>query len=157
MKLEYIGLSEMEGSLIYLDGVSGIGYDEMAEISLENGEKRYGRVIMLDGSRAVLQVFEGTKGISLENARTNFTGHPMELALSTEMLGRIFDGAGRPIDGLGELYPEERRNISRLCHQPRLSNLPQKLHLYGHFRHRRYVHADSRTKAAHFLWGRYAP
>ena len=111
MKLEYIGLSEMEGSLIYLDGVSGIVYDEMAEISLENGEKRYGRVIMLDGSRAVLQVFEGTKGISLENARTNFTGHPMELALSTEMLGRIFDGAGRPIDGLGELYPEERRNI----------------------------------------------
>ncbi len=112
MKLEYIGLSEMEGSLIYLDGVSGIGYDEMAEISLENGEKRYGRVIMLDGSRAVLQVFEGTKGISLENARTNFTGHPMELDLSTEMLGRIFDGAGRPIDGLGELYPEERRNIN---------------------------------------------
>lgn len=112
MKLEYIGLSQMEGSLIYLDGVSGIGYDEMAEISLENGEKRYGRVIMLDGSRAVLQVFEGTHGISLENARTNFTGHPMELALSTEMLGRIFDGAGRPIDGLGELYPEERRNIN---------------------------------------------
>lgn len=61
MKLEYIGLSQMEGSLIYLDGVSGIGYDEMAEISLTNGEKRYGRVIMLDGSRAVLQVFEGTK------------------------------------------------------------------------------------------------
>lgn len=112
MKLEYIGLSQMEGSLIYLDGVSGIGYDEMAEISLENGEKRYGRVIMLDGSRAVLQVFEGTHGISLENARTNFTGHPMELALSSEMLGRIFDGAGRPIDGLGELYPEERRNIN---------------------------------------------
>ena len=112
MKLEYIGLTKMEGSLIYLDGVSGVGYDEMAEISLENGEKRYGRVIMLDGSRAVLQVFEGTKGISLENARTNFTGKPMELALSTEMLGRIFDGAGRPIDGLGELYPEERRNIN---------------------------------------------
>ena len=112
MKLEYIGLSQMEGSLVYLDGVSGIGYDEVAEITLENGQKRYGRVIMLEGSRAVLQVFEGTRGISLENARTNFTGHPMELALSTEMLGRIFDGAGRPIDGLGELYPEERRNIN---------------------------------------------
>lgn len=112
MKLEYIGLSEMVGSLIFLDGVSGIGYDEMAQITLANGEKRYGRVIQLDGSRAVLQVFEGTKGISLENARTNFTGKPMELSLSTEMLGRIFDGAGRPIDGLGELYPEERRNIN---------------------------------------------
>lgn len=112
MKLEYIGLSEMVGSLIFLDGVSGIGYDEMAEITLENGQKRYGRVIQLDGSRAVLQVFEGTRGISLENARTNFTGKPMELSLSTEMLGRIFDGAGRPIDGLGELFPEERRNIN---------------------------------------------
>lgn len=112
MKLEYIGLSEMVGSLIFLDGVSGIGYDEMAEITLENGQKRYGRVIQLDGSRAVLQVFEGTKGISLENARTNFTGKPMELSLSTEMLGRIFDGTGRPIDGLGELFPEERRNIN---------------------------------------------
>ena len=118
MKLEYIGLSEMVGSLIFLDGVSGIGYDEMAEISLSNGQKRYGRVIQLDGSRAVLQVFEGTQGISLENARTNFTGKPMELALSTEMLGRIFDGAGRPIDGLGELFPEERRNINGSAMNP---------------------------------------
>ncbi len=118
MKLEYIGLSEMVGSLIFLDGVSGIGYDEMAQITLENGQKRYGRVIQLDGTRAVLQVFEGTKGISLENARTNFTGKPMELALSTEMLGRIFDGAGRPIDGLGELFPEERRNINGSAMNP---------------------------------------
>ena len=112
MKLEYIGLSEMAGSLIFLDGVSGIGYDEMAQITLENGQKRYGRVIQLEGQRAVLQVFEGTKGISLENAHTNFTGKPMELALSREMMGRIFDGVGRPIDGLGELFPEERRNIN---------------------------------------------
>ena len=118
MKLEYIGLSEMVGSLIFLDGVSGIGYDEVAEISLSSGEKRYGRVIQLDGSRAVLQVFEGTRGISLENARTNFTGRPMELSLSSEMLGRIFDGAGRPIDGLGEVFPEERRNINGSAMNP---------------------------------------
>ena len=127
MKLEYIGLSQMEGSLVYLDGVSGIGYDEVAEITLENGQKRYGRVIMLEGSRAVLQVFEGTRGISLENARTNFTGHPMELALSTEMLGRIFDGAGRPIDGLGELYPEERRNINGSATFSTASMVPSRL------------------------------
>jgi V/A-type H+-transporting ATPase subunit B len=112
MRTEYIGLSQMQGSLIFLEGVSGVSYDEMAEITLDNGERRYGRVIMLDGTRAVLQVFEGTRGISLENARTRFTGRPMELALSTEMLGRIFDGAGNPIDGLGEVYPEERRNIN---------------------------------------------
>lgn len=74
MRLEYIGLSELSGSLIALEGVTGAAYDEMAEITLENGERRYGRVILLDGDKAVLQVFEGTRGISLENARTHFTG-----------------------------------------------------------------------------------
>ena len=112
MRMEYIGLSELSGSLIALQGVEDVAYDEMAEITLENGERRYGRVITVDGDKAILQVFEGTKGISLENARTHFTGKPMDIALSHEMLGRIFDGAGRPIDGLGELYPEQRRNIN---------------------------------------------
>ena len=112
MRMEYIGLSELSGSLIALQGVENVAYDEMAEITLENGERRYGRVITIDGDKAILQVFEGTKGISLENARTHFTGRPMDIALSHEMLGRIFDGAGRPIDGLGEIYPEQRRNIN---------------------------------------------
>ncbi len=112
MRLEYIGLSELSGSLIALEGVQGVAYDEMAEVTLENGERRYGRVILIDGDRVVLQVFEGTRGISLENASTHFTGKSMDIALSKEMLGRVFDGAGRPIDGLGEIYPEERRNIN---------------------------------------------
>ena len=77
-----------------------------------DGSRRYGRVILIEGDKAVLQVFEGTRGISLENTRTHFTGKPMDIALSKEMLGRVFDGAGRPIDGLGELYPDERRNIN---------------------------------------------
>ena len=112
MRMEYIGLSELSGSLIALEGVSGVSYDEMAEVTLDSGERRYGRVILIDGDMVILQVFEGTKGISLENARTHFTGKPMELALSGEMLGRVFDGAGRPIDGLGSIYPAERRNIN---------------------------------------------
>ena len=112
MRLEYIGLSELSGSLITLEGVSGVSYDETAEITLENGTVRNGRVILIDGDRVVLQVFEGTRGVSLDNARTHFTGEPVKLALSKEMLGRVFDGAGRPIDGLGELYPEERRDIN---------------------------------------------
>jgi len=112
MKLEYIGLSELSGSLIALDGVTGVSYDEVAEITLDSGEHRMGRVITIDGERVVLQVFEGTRGISLENARTHFTGKPMEIALSPEMLGRVFDGAGRPIDGLGAIYQEESRNIN---------------------------------------------
>ena len=112
MRLEYIGLSELSGSLIALEGVKDVAYDEMAEVTLENGERRYGRVILIDGDRVVLQVFEGTRGISLENASTHFVGKSMDIALSKEMLGRVFDGAGRPIDALGEIYPEERRNIN---------------------------------------------
>ena len=112
MRMEYTGLGDISGSLIALDGVTDVSYDELAEITMRNGSKRYGRVIMLEGERAILQVFEGTKGMSLENASTHFTGRPMDIALSKEMLGRIFDGAGRPIDGLGELYPDERRNIN---------------------------------------------
>lgn len=112
MRIEYIGLSQISGSLVFLDGVSGVSYDDMAEITLDNGQRRYGRVTKLEGDRVALQIFEGTKGISLESARTRFTGKPMELALSSEMLGRVFDGSGNPIDGLGELYPEERRNIN---------------------------------------------
>ena len=112
MRLEYIGLSELSGSLIALEGVKDVAYDEMAEVTLENGERRYGRVILIDGDRVVLQAFEGTRGISLENASTHFTGKSMDIALSKEMLGRVFDGAGRPIDALGEIYPEERRNIN---------------------------------------------
>ena len=112
MRLEYTGLSDLNGSLVALEGVSGVSYDEMAELVMADGSRRYGRVILIEGDRAVLQVFEGTRGISLENTSTHFTGKPMDIALSKEMLGRVFDGAGRPIDGLGELYPDERRNIN---------------------------------------------
>ena len=97
MRLEYIGLSELSGSLIALEGVKNVAFDEMAEVTLESGERRYGRVILIDGDRVVLQVFEGTRGISLENASTHFTGKSMDIALSKEMLGRVFDGAGRPM------------------------------------------------------------
>ncbi|MCL2083917.1 MAG: V-type ATP synthase subunit B [Oscillospiraceae bacterium] len=112
MRLEYTGLKEISGPLIILEGVRGVAYDQTAQITPDGGERRAGRVITLEGDRAVIQVFEGTRGISLENVRTRFTGRPVELPLSREMLGRVFDGAGRPIDGIGELYPDERRNIN---------------------------------------------
>ena len=112
MKVEYLGLSDITGPLIALEGVSGVSFDELCEITLENGQMRTGRVIAIDGERVVVQVFEGTKGISLSNVHTRFVGHPMQIRLSREMLGRVFSGAGRPIDGLGDLYPEERRDIN---------------------------------------------
>ena len=101
MILDYIGVNEVSGSLVVLDDVENASYEEVVDIRLDDGSRRTGRIVQLDGKRAVVQVFEGTRGISLENTRTRLRGRPMEIPLSPEILGRVFDGAGRPIDGLG--------------------------------------------------------
>ena len=112
MLIDYLGVREINGSLIVLDDVEGASYEEVVDIRLDDGTLRQGRVVQMEGSRVVIQVFEGTRGISLDNTRTRLKGHPMELALSPELLGRVFDGAGRPIDGLGDIYPVARANIN---------------------------------------------
>jgi len=112
MKMEHIGLAEIRGPLVTLQGVSGIGLEEMAEIRLGDGSTRTGRVIAIEGERAVLQIFEGTQDMSLSKSFTRFNGRPMELPLSGEMMGRVFDGAGREKDGLGPIYPEFWRDIN---------------------------------------------
>lgn len=112
MSIQYIGLSEINGPLVALDHVKGVGYDEIANIRLSDGTERIGRIVEISGEKAILQVFEGTKGLSLTNTKTSFTGKPMELALSEEMLGRVFSGSGKPIDGLGDIYPEKFADIN---------------------------------------------
>lgn len=112
MSLQYLGLKEINGPLVVLDNVSNASYDEMAELYLENGTKRLGRIVEVHGNRVVIQVFEGTNGLSLKNTRTHLTGKPMELALSKEILGRIFNGAGAPIDGLGEIFADKYMDIN---------------------------------------------
>lgn len=112
MSIQYLGLSEINGPLVALDHVKGVGYDEVASIRLSDGSQRTGRIVEISGEKAILQVFEGTKGLSLKNTKTKFLGKPMELALSEEMLGRVFDGSGRPIDGLGDIYPEKYADIN---------------------------------------------
>ena len=125
MRIEYTGVCDLNGPLLTVEGVRGVAYDEMAEIVTKDGQVRSGRVIMIDGDRAVLQVFEGTKGISLEKNSVHFQGKPMELSLSREMLGRVFSGAGRPIDGLGEIFPEEKRDINGLAMNPVARQYPR--------------------------------
>ena len=110
--IEYNGLSEINGPLVVVEGVEGISYDEIATIKLKDGTSRLGRVVEISADKAVLQVFEGTKGLSLENTTTRFTGKPMEMPLSTEVLGRIFNGAGKPIDGFGDIFPEKFEDIN---------------------------------------------
>ncbi len=118
MIIEYVGVKEINGSLIILDGVKGVSFEEMVEIALDDGSSRHGRVVGIDGERVVIQVFEGTRRIGLNNSRTRFMGQPMEMPLSPEIMGRILDGAGNPIDGLGEIYPEKRRDINGTAINP---------------------------------------
>ncbi len=112
MILDYIGVKEINGSLIVLDGVKGASYEEIVDIRLDDGSMRQGRIVQMEGERIVVQVFEGTRGISLGNTRTRLRGRPMELPLSPEILGRVFNGAGRPIDGLGAIFPQKKMNIN---------------------------------------------
>lgn len=112
MNIRYIGLKEINGPLVVIEGVENASFEEMVEIRLEDGTTRDGRIVQVDKNKAVIQVFEGTRGISLTNTKTKLKGHPMTLPLSPEILGRVFDGAGRPIDGLGEIYPHHYADIN---------------------------------------------
>lgn len=112
MIIDYLGVKEINGSLIVLDGVKDASYEEIVDIRLENGTARQGRIVQIDGERVVIEVFEGTRLISLNNTKTRLTGKPMELPLSPEILGRVFSGSGKPIDGLGDIFPTKRMNIN---------------------------------------------
>jgi len=111
MNVEYMGLKEISGPLVVIDGVKDASYEEMVEITVGRN-KRLGRIIEIYGEMCVVQVFEGTRGISLENTRSRLLGKPLKMPLSMELLGRVLDGIGRPVDGLGEIFPEKSRDIN---------------------------------------------
>lgn len=125
MKIEHTGLSRINGPLVVLDDVVGASNEEIVELRLEDGSRRTGRVVQMDGRRVVVQVFEGSRGLSLENTRVCLTGHPMQLALAPEILGRVFDGVGRPLDGLGEVYPDAMADVNGMPINPVSRILPR--------------------------------
>lgn len=125
MAVQYAGLSSVNGSLVTLEGVKGVGFDEIAQITLADGTQRQGRVVQMDGDRVVLQVFEGTNGLSLENTKTVFSGKSLEIPLSTEMLGRVFNGVGKPIDGLGAVFPEKYGDVNGRALNPVARSYPR--------------------------------
>ncbi len=112
MSIEYLGLSSINGPLVILEGVMGASFEEIVEMKVDGRETKLGRIIQLDEERAVIQVFENTANMSLTNTHTRLTGHPMEIALSEEILGRTFNGLGQPIDGLGEIISDIRRDVN---------------------------------------------
>jgi len=111
MSVEYVGLKEINGPLVVLQGVKGASYEEVVEIKVGNN-RRLGRIIEMYGNICVVQVFEGTDGLSLTNTVTKLTGEPLKIPLSKEILGRTLNGIGQPIDGFGEIYPEQKRDVN---------------------------------------------
>lgn len=120
-----MGLKDINGPLIALEGVSGVSFDEIASIRLDDGTERIGRVVEMQGDKVVLQVFEGTNGISLNNTRTVFSGKPLEIPLAPEILGRVFNGAGKPIDGLGAVFPEKMGDVNGQALNPVARQYPR--------------------------------
>ena len=112
MLKEYRSVSEVVGPLMTVDGVEGVKYEELVDIELQTGEKRRGRVIEIDGSRAMVQVFEGTSGINLESTSVRFLGKPLQIGVSEDMIGRVFDGLGNPIDDGPKIIPEAKLDIN---------------------------------------------
>lgn len=112
MKKEYLVLDRVQGPLIVLSEVEGVSYDEIVEIKIEGGGMKQGKVVQLEGDKAIIQVFESTSGISLHNTSVSFSGRPLEISLSKEVLGREFNGVGKPIDGRGEIFSSKKYNVN---------------------------------------------
>lgn len=118
MAIEYLGLSEINGPLVVLEGLEDASYEEIVEITVDEKETRLGRIIECYKDKAVIQVFEGSDNMSLGNTHTRLTGEPMKIGLSEAILGRTFNGIGQPIDGFGPIIAETRRNVNGLPMNP---------------------------------------
>lgn len=118
MPKEYRTIQEVAGPLMMVRGVENVKYDELGEIELADGERRRCKVLEINGDTAVVQLFENSAGINLSDSKVRFLGKSLELGVSEDMLGRVFDGMGRPKDGGPEILPEERRDINGLPMNP---------------------------------------
>ena len=125
MPKEYITIQEIAGPLMLVQGVEGVTYNELGEIELASGEKRRCKVLEIDGSNAVVQLFESSTGINPQESKVRFLGRTMELGVSEDMLSRVFDGLGRPIDGGPEILPDKRMDVNGLPMNPAARNYPQ--------------------------------
>jgi V/A-type H+-transporting ATPase subunit B len=112
VRREYLNIAEVAGPIMVVEGVRGVAFEELVEIELGEGEIRRGRVLEVDQDRAIVQLFEGASGLNLNQIRVRFLGRVMELGVSPDMLGRVFDGSGRPKDGGPKIIPEKRKPVS---------------------------------------------
>ena len=121
---EYKTVEEISGPLMMVRMVENVTYDELVEIELHDGSLRRGKVLEVNGDAAVVQLFESAAGINLADAKVRFLGHPLQLGVSGDMLGRVFNGMGQPIDGGPDILPEEYRDINGLPMNPAARDYP---------------------------------
>lgn len=121
---EYIGVSKVSGPLLFIEDIKGVSFDEVVEIRIKNGVIRNGRVLSVSRNSAIIEVFEGTGGLSLSSIGVKFLGRAMQIPVSLDMLGRIFNGMGTPIDGYPPLVSEEYRDINGLPINPIIRDYP---------------------------------
>lgn len=121
---EYRSIYEVAGPLMLVQNVEGVTYNELGEIELQNGEIRRCKVLEVDGTNALVQLFESSVGINLSSSKVRFLGRGLELPVSMDMLGRVFDGLGKPIDGGPEIIPEERLDINGMPINPAARDYP---------------------------------
>ena len=124
MRKEYKTIREVAGPLMLVDQVEGVKYDELVEIEQSDGRIRRGKVLEINQDKALLQLFEGSQGLRISDSSAKFLGHSIELAVAPDMLGRVFDGMGRPIDGGAELIPEKRLDINGAPINPAARDYP---------------------------------
>lgn len=124
MLKEYKTVSDVVGPLMTVEGVEGVKFDELVDIELQDGSRRRGQVLEIDGDRAVVQIFEGSSGINLPETKVRFLGKPLSLDVSEDMIGRIFDGMGQINDGGPELIPEKSMDINGQAINPVARNYP---------------------------------
>ncbi|MBQ7584127.1 MAG: V-type ATP synthase subunit B [Lachnospiraceae bacterium] len=125
MPKEYRTIQEVAGPLMLVRDVENVTYDELGEIELMNGEKRRCKVLEIDNGNALVQLFENSTGLNLESSKVRFLGRTMELGVSEDMLSRVFDGLGRPIDDGPEILPDERRDVNGLPMNPAARAYPE--------------------------------
>ena len=125
MPKEYRTIQEVAGPLMLVRDVENVAFDELGEIELSNGEKRRCRVLEIDDGNALVQLFENSTGLNLESSKVRFLGRTMELGVSEDMLSRVIDGLGRPIDNGPEILPDERRDVNGLPMNPAARAYPE--------------------------------
>ncbi|MBM3229555.1 V-type ATP synthase subunit B, partial [Candidatus Parvarchaeota archaeon] len=122
---EYQTVTQIAGPLVFVEGVSGVGYNEIAQVTLPSGEKKLGQVLEVSSNVAVVQLFGATSGLNTTQTKVSFIGETMQLSVSTDMLGRVFDGLGRPRDKGPSIIAEKRLDINGAAINPYSRAVPR--------------------------------